>query len=236
MVSNNAVICLTRGYSNLEKYNELIMRNVSIWKAFNQDLKYPLVIFHEGNITEAQQVYISDKSMGQNLIFKDISSVWTGGYEGMCRFMIYDIWEQCKQYDYVMRIDEDCIIERVIYDPFSQIENAGLDYFTSVWWAESHTETNQHLPKVIQDLTGADPKEFYNDRYPYTNVSLAKVSFMRGLKELKLIAENPLQRKYRFGDLPAIGALLNIYAKDKVGTLAGLSYYHASHNASIICE
>ena len=56
------------------------------------------------------------------------------------------------------------------------------------------------------------------------------------MKELKLIAENPLQRKYRFGDLPAIGALLNIYAKDKVGTLAGLSYYHASHNTSIICE
>ena len=37
---------------------------------------------------------------------------------------------------------------------------------------------------------------------------------MRGLKELKLIAENPLQRKYRFGDLPAIGALLNIYATE----------------------
>lgn len=232
---NNAIVCLTRGYSDIKKYGDLIARNVGIWHTINQDLKYPLIIFHEGNIPTSHQDYIRDKSMGQYVRFVDISPVWKGGYEGMCRFMIYDIWEWCQDWDYVMRIDEDCIIQKVIYDPFSQIENAGSNYMTSVWWAESHTETNATLPGFIQELTGAEPSEFYNDRYPYTNVSLAKVSFMRNLKELKIIAESPLQKINRWGDLPVIGALLNIYEKDKVKSMEGLSYYHASHNASIVC-
>lgn len=235
-MKNNAIVALTRGYSDLNKYRELITRNVSIWNTINQDLKYPLVLFHEGNITEEQQKYITEKSMGQTLIFKDISSVWTGGYEGMCKFMIYDIWEQCAEYDYVMRIDEDCVIQKIIYDPFAQIENSRLPYMTSVFWAESHSETNANLPQLIQELTGADPKEFYNDKFPYTNVSVVDIKFIRGLSELKVIAESPLQRKFRFGDLPVIGSLLNIYAKGRVGTLSGLAYYHASHNASIKCE
>ena len=87
-MKNNAIVALTRGYSDTSKYRELITRNVSIWNTINQDLKYPLILFHEGNITEEHQKYIAEKSMGQTLIFKDISSVWTGGYAGMCRFMI----------------------------------------------------------------------------------------------------------------------------------------------------
>lgn len=225
-----------RGYSNPAKYSQLIARNAGIWHTINQDCKYPLIIFHEGNIKQEDQVEIRDKSLGQYVEFRDISKVWHGGYEGMCRFMIYDLWQQCSDFEYVMRVDEDCFLHKVIYDPFDQIENAFADYLTSVWWAESHSETNATLPQFIHELTGADPKEFYNDRYPYTNVSLAKVSFMQSLKELKVIAESPLQRINRWGDLPVIGSLLNIYAKDQVKTMSGLAYYHASHNMQVICE
>lgn len=236
MALNNAIVGLVRGYADVKDYKGLISRNIGIWNTINNDCKYPLVIFHEGNISQAQQKYITESSMGQTLIFKDISAVWKGGYEGMCRFMIYDLWQQCKEYDYVMRVDEDCVIQKALYDPFSQIQNAFADYMTSVWWAESHSETNATLPDFIAGLTGANPAEFYNNKYPYTNVSVAKVSFMLELKELKLIAESSSQRTNRWGDLPVIGALLNIYAKDKVGTLAGLNYYHASHNVSVNCE
>lgn len=236
MVSNNAIVCLTRGYDNISKYSSLIARNVGIWATINKDKNYPLVIFHEGNIPQNHQDYIKDKSIGQTVIFKDISSVWTGGYEGMCRFMIYDLWEQCAEYDYVMRIDEDCVIQRAIYDPFDQIANSFKPYLTSVFWAESHTETNQTLPGFIAEITKEDPAVFYDHQFPYTNVSLAKVSFMRELSILKTIAESPLQRSNRWGDLPVLGAVLNIYAKGQIGTMAGLSYYHASHNASIDCK
>ena len=236
MASNNAIVCLTRGYSDISRYNTLIVRNVGRWKNINKDLKYPLVIFHEGNITAEHQDYIRDRSMGQDLIFKDISAVWQGGYEGMCRFMIYDIWEQCKEYDYILRIDEDCVIQSATYDPFDQIENSFTKYMTSVWWAESHSETNATLPQFIQELTGADIAQFYNNKFPYTNVSCANVEYMRGIKELKIIAESPLQKPNRWGDLPVLGSMLNIYEKDNIKTMTGLTYYHASHNVSIECE
>jgi hypothetical protein len=185
-----------------------------------------------------QQDYIREKSMGQTIKFVDISDVWAGGYEGMCKFHIYHFWQKCQELGikYAMRIDEDCIIQKVIYDPFSQIENAFLPYMTSVFWAESHSETNATLPDYIAFLTGAKKEEFYNDKFPYTNVSVADVDFMLALPHLKTIAYSPLQRQNRWGDLPVLGALLNICAKDKIGTLAGLSYYHSSHNMSINCE
>jgi hypothetical protein len=236
MESNKAIVALTRGYSDVSKYKDLILRNVGIWNTINNDCKYALILFHEGNISDEHQEYIRNNSMGQKIVFINISHLWQGGYEGMCRFMIYDIWEMCKDYKYVMRIDEDCILQKSMYDPFDQIENAFADYMVSAWWAESHSETNATLPQFIADLTGANPKEFYNDKYPYTNVCVAKVEFMRNLKELRVIAESPLQKVNRWGDLPVIGSLLNIYGKKKIGTLNGLSYYHSSHNVSIHCE
>lgn len=236
MALNNAIVCLTRGYTDTARYKDLITRNVAIWSHINRECEYPLVIFHEGNISQAHQDYITERSMGQKIIFKDISSVWAGGYEGMCRFMIYDIWEQCAEYDYVMRIDEDCILQKCVFNPFDQIQNAFTGYMASVFWAESHSETNATLPQFIQQLMGLDSVDFYNNRFPYTNVSVANVPYMRAIKELKIIAESELQRKNRWGDLPVIGAILNIYQNKEIKALTELSYYHASHNASINCQ
>ncbi len=238
MATNRAIVALVRGYTDLKKYNDLILRNTAIFKHINSHLKYPLIFFHEGNITQPQQDHIRANGFGQDIRFVDISASWTGGYEGMCRFQIYDIWTYCQDYEFILRIDEDCVIQRVIYDPFDQAENAqDKVYMTSVWWAESHSETNATLPQFIKSITGQKNTDFYNDRYPYTNVCLAKMSWVNSKMDiLKQIAESPLQRQNRWGDLPVFGALLNIYAMGKVGTLAGLSYYHSSHNVSINCE
>jgi hypothetical protein len=237
MASNNAIVCLTRGYSDIKKYNDLIMRNIAIWKHINQDFKYPLVIFHEGNITKEHQDYINSKSMGQNIIFTDISSVWRGGYEGMCRFQTYELWKLCSEYKAVLRIDEDCVIQKIIYDPFDQLFNSGLPYMTSVFWAESHSETNATLPGFLEKLTGAKALNFYNNKFPYTNVSICLVDYwLKKENILKAIVDSPLQRANRWGDLPVLGSLLNIYENGKIGTMAGLSYYHSSHNVSINCE
>lgn len=226
----NAIIALTRGYRDRKRYSQIINRTISIKQHIRGE--YDLILFHEGNISEEDQTVIITKS-GTQIKFVDISQSWKGGYEGMCRFMIYDIWQYCSEYEYVMRIDEDCIIKSCDFDPFEVCK--GKDYLTSVWWGESHSETNATLPAFIQELTGAEPSTFYNNRFPYTNVSLAKVSFMQGLKELKTISESPLQKANRWGDLPVIGALLNIYGTE-VSTLKGLSYHHASHNMNIECK
>jgi len=80
MESNNAIVCLTRGYHNLAQYDSLIERNKAIRLHINKNNQYPLIIFHEGNISEEHQDYITHFAEGQRLIFKDISEVWAGGY------------------------------------------------------------------------------------------------------------------------------------------------------------
>lgn len=233
---NNAIVALIRGYSDLQKYELLIERNTCIFNTINKDLKYPLVFFHEGNINAKARDLITKSGHGQQMKFVDISGVWQGGYEAMCQFQTYHIWNFCREYDYVLRIDEDCQITHIDKDPFSQVED--FVYLKSVYFAESHSETNATLPHKIQTLTEEDPADFYNDKYPYTNVGLAKVSFFTEKKMhdmLYMIAMCPDQRTYRWGDLPVLGSLLNIYAKGKVGTMHGMEYYHQSHDMTIKC-
>lgn len=233
----NAIVCLTRGYHNLRQYSNLIERNKAIKEFINKDNQYPLVIFHEGNIPEDHQDYITHFSEGQTIIFKDISEVWVGGYESMCRFQTIHIWEYCKEYDYIMRIDEDCIITQCITDPFSLVgDNV---YLRSVYFAESHSETNATLPQRIEELTGVNRLEFYNDKFVYTNVGLGSVKFWLQPEMYRLIKEIGMckeQLENRWGDLPVLGSLLNIYAKGKVGSLLGLKYRHYSHNNEIDCN
>lgn len=227
---NNAIVALTRGYEDITKYSDLIKRNNCIYEHINKELKYPLIIFHEGNITQAHQDYITHCSNGQLLKFVDISECWYGGYEAMCQFQTYHIWNYCKEYDYVMRIDEDCHITKADSNPFEQAK--GLDYLVSKYWAESHSETNATLPDKVEALTGVSRDVFYNHKFPYTNVGVARVDFFlsKNINDiLYMIAMCPDQRTNRWGDLPVLGCILNIYS-DRVGIMNGITYGHLTHN------
>lgn len=228
----NAITVLTRGYHNLKAYDSLITRNKAISQFIGN--KYPLLIFQEGNITNEHQQYIKEQTPELDIQFIDISPVWVGGYESMCRFHGIHLWEYCKDYDNIMRIDEDCIIQECPNDPFELIgDNV---FLRSVYFAESHSETNATLPKRLEELTGSDKKDFYNDRFVYTNVCVSSVGFW--LEEnmyelLKKICLSPEQLENRWGDLPVLGSLLNMFAKGRVGHINGLVYKHLSHNNTI---
>lgn len=230
----NAITCLTRGYHGIEKYETLLKRNDAIYKFFGN--KYPILIYHEGNISGRQQRHIANQH-DMDIQFHNIADRWTGGYEGMCRFHAYDIWEVCQHYQYILRIDEDCELFEMTQDPF---ENIGDNvYLKSVYWAESHSETNATLPDEIEHLTGVSKDFFYNGKFVYSNVSLSSVRFWREGKQsevLKKLATSMEQRIYRWGDLPILGSLLNIYAPGRVGTLTGMKYSHLSHGNIIECK
>ena len=51
---------------------------------------------------------------------------------------------------------------------------------------------------------------------------------------LKNICLSDLQLINRWGDLPILGSLLNIFAKENIGTLQ-LKYKHKSHNCIVDC-
>jgi hypothetical protein len=229
----NAIVCLARGHSNVNLYNNLLFRNDKIYELINKkvDNKYPLIIFHEGNIIQSHQEYIKSFGNNQNIIFIDISDVWIGGYHGMCRFYSYDIWNYCREFDYILRIDDDCFLSIVESDPFDYIQDKV--FLKSASWPESHIPTNSTLPFIIENITGISHKEFYIHNFPYTNVCLSSVSFWLN-SEINLILEkiskDPKQITNRWGDLPILGSLLNIFAKNRVGYFDKFEYTHSSHN------
>lgn len=232
----NSIIALTRGYETLDRYNDLIERNKSIFRFLP---KYPLILFHEGNISLKHQYHIREKSPNESIEFINISEVWNKdySYESMCRFYAYHVWNYLSDYDYVLRVDEDCIIEKLESDTFETIEENV--YLKSKYWGESHTETNATLPQKIEELTGVKKEEFYNNKFPYTNIGLSSVNFWLEPELnaiLKKIAISPDQTINRWGDLPVLGSLLNIYAIGRVGTIQGLTYKHLSHGNIVISE
>ena len=57
----NAVVVLTRGYSDIIHYNNLLLRNKCLEKYYNENIDY--IIFHEGNISDIHQSYINSKTL-----------------------------------------------------------------------------------------------------------------------------------------------------------------------------
>jgi hypothetical protein len=231
-----AIVCLSKAYSDFEDYDELISRNISISKYIGTE--YPIIIFNEGDITLEHQNYITRNTPELKFEFIDIQKNWNNQYpySSMCRFFSYYVWQYCKKYDYIMRIDTDCeIIES--NNIFSDLTENSIYYKTVFWpWNESHEMTNETLPGFIESLTGCNRTNFYHN-FPYTNVYLSSVNFWLNEEVnaiLKTICLSDFQLIYRWGDLPILGSLLNIFAKGKTQTLQ-LKYRHKSHKCVVDC-
>ena len=248
---NIVIVCLTRGYADYRKYASLILRNQSIYEAINSKRKevglteLPLVIFHEGNIDEAAQKHILRNEKNANVIFADVAPAFLLndqyggdiGYHLMCRFYAYWIWEYCRNFDLIIRIDEDVYLRRFPYAIKALPDNLVAMKSTGV--RESHERTNSTLPQAIETLTGINSMLFYRDNFPYTNVFISSVPFWRSsplnsLLEQLSVSENQIVN--RWSDLPILVFLLNIYAPTQVGTIPDLDYFHLSHNCTRVCN
>lgn len=229
-----AIVCLSKAYDTLDEYNELIKRNLSILKFLGTDKS--LLIFNEGNIPLEHQNFIKQVTPQLNIEFVDISFVWNNQYKyaSMCRFFSYHVWNYCKEYEYILRIDTDC--ELTFSENINILLNQNNIFYKSMFWSDSHPPTNQTLPYIIEKLTKKSKNTFWYN-FPYTNVFMSKVNFWLDdpvNKILKKICLSDEQLIYRWGDLPILGSLLNIYAKENVGTLP-LKYKHDSHKLYVDC-
>src|SRR5579864_6436129 len=73
-----AIVGLTRGYSDTGRYDRLIARNRSIYESINRFRTdpYPLVLWHEGNISDADQRYIVAHDRNSDVRFVDVSALF----------------------------------------------------------------------------------------------------------------------------------------------------------------
>jgi len=238
---------LVRGYKDTSSYSALIKRNKYINKKIVSKIKFPyeLIIFHEGNIPEKHQKYINLKSpdtykfLDVSEDFKFDESILSEihdlerfniGYRLMCRFNFFHIWKYVKNYDFLIRIDEDVVIKKFNKSLLDNLDN-NFTFGTSKLTSESHQYTNMSLPKELKKIFNSTDSSFYNHLFPYTNFYISKIDFWINhdiQTLLNEISKNKLQLIHRWGDLPIIGSILN-FKNINVKILEGITYKHLSH-------
>ncbi len=247
---NIAIVALTRGYpDNISKYNSLILRNKSIYKNINQHRENlaDIILFHEGNISESDQSYIS-KNSNSKIIFKNVSKYFNNidltlkgeekfslGYRQMCRFNMFHIWNEVSEYDYVLRVDEDIEINKFNPMVFEYMELKKINYMTGRFTKDTHRLTNETLPFFLKKETKINVEKVYNHRNPYTNLYASSVKFWKQNDVqtiLKKIALSDDQITNRWGDHTVQGIILN-HKNEKIKLFKKLEYNHDSHNLII---
>jgi hypothetical protein len=251
----NAVVVLTRGYHNINDYDMLIKRNISIEHNIN-DKNTHILIFHEGNINIAHQTYIRSKTNNLHIIFvcikdhafKDEKKYIkhyepTAGfglnYRHMCSFWFVDFWNFVKEYNKIIRIDEDCEIMFNIDNIFEKLNNR-VSIFGA--WSEDVEYVTHNLNsftlEFIRTYTTIKNDKEHLPSGPYTNVMGLNLTVLRTNdtlhKFIKSISDTNNIYIYRWGDLPLWGEVLYYFYNENDYLLDdNISYFHSSHNTLV---
>ena len=180
-----AICILTRGYKSRFQYADLIRRNRAIFKVIEapgEDFSIDYLVFHEGNICKSHQDFIARYSNLPDIKFIDVgyefqspsnmtsvychstvlSNSFSIGYKAMCRFWSDRFLDYTKEYRYVVRIDEDCIIKNFPLSALIQeMQSSNINYMTpknfeivylySAQIAPSHAG---RVEKIVEDRQG----------------------------------------------------------------------------------
>lgn len=256
---NSAIVCLTRGYSNPQHYANLITRNLHIYENFNKNLsqQYPLLIFHEGNISPEHQKFILSYEKNSVVKFINVAKEFQMpsnvrldevqdnrfhlGYRFMCRFFVSGIWKYIGDYDYILRVDEDTLIGQLNYDLFEFMQSNDLDYMPSRFTHEYHEFTNETIPPVAQSLLlGKWSIADYDQTIlwvPLTNLYAASVKFF--LRDdvsafTSAITQNKGFIINRWGDHVVQGICLKTFSSpDRVKIIHDFASMHGSHGGAV---
>jgi hypothetical protein len=251
-LNKNAVVILTRGYDDVNKYLSLINRNKGISKNLINKM-IDIIIFHEGNITDLQQDYIKNETPDLKIIFTDVSEFAfikekedipfyrafdkeinpPKGYRHMCHFWFVDFLKYCENYDYILRIDEDCFIDFNVDEIFKMIQ----DKFLIAGRVE-----DDH-PPVVYGLNNFTLRFLRNNNFnnlkprkvngPYTNIFALNLKKVREnelvLKYIDEIDKSNNIYIYRWGDLPLWGEVIYYMQKPEDYIMTSkIKYFHGS--------
>lgn len=267
-----AISVLTKGYQDIKQYQMLINRNNSISEKIinNSDFEFDILIFHEGNITEEHQNYISSKSKIP-LIFKDVkksgnmsafddnknkvnmelcpptalSSWFSLGYKHMCHFWAIDLFDYHSEYKYVMRIDEDVLVQNFENNIIHKIITEDIKLATPhVCYYNGHLDDPDvmvGLQKLTEDFyqkNNINPKIKFTDILGvYTNFVILNVEYFKNNKLVQLFLED-VEHSHgiysnRWGDASTWGIIGYTLIHEPIYILDNVQYYHASHDRHV---
>jgi hypothetical protein len=254
MSIKSCIAVLTRGYPALSNYHLLIARNQRIAAHLQAKTQVDIVIFHEGNICDEHQKYISSITPDLRIRFQDISAVaflpakaqvviTHAPAVGM--FWFVNFWAAVQDYDRLVRIDEDCFFNSRIDAIFAQLDK----------WSLVTGRTCKDRAFVTQGLNGFSLAfmEKYQQAFsfkqhhgvakpvpsgPYTNVMGIALDRLRSHIILQLyikeVDDSNMIYARRWGDLPLWGEVLHyILGNEALLVDSSIKYYHDSHKCRV---
>ena len=227
----------------------------------------PLLIMYSNHPYEDDLIYLAN-TIKRQMMFLDINSVFTlfppnfdpcrtksswwrrgkWNYQLMIRFWFKILFElpQFKQYDYIMRLDDDSQILGVWINVFNEMRNKGAVYFAN----DNDADLEKSLPGlmrlqqialkyiVLNNITVKQPemiRDGFGDDYIlnyFNNFEVIKLEFFRRHNVRQWIDEVDRMNgilKYRWGDATLRYITLAMFAETKEvlhRTQYNLSYCH----------
>lgn len=210
MDNKNAIVVLTRGYNNQEQYQYLITRNVKI----NENIinktneKFDMIIFHEGNISENHQKFISSFTPEVELNFINVkennkknafdnnlnkvntklcpptiqSKMFPLGYKHMCHFWSIDFLNFLQDYKYVIRIDEDCFINNFDTEVLKKMKNDDVFFVSPHFQGQDEWFVTVGMKQLWLNFISENKitpiKNFEDIICPYTNFMIFDIEYI----------------------------------------------------------
>jgi hypothetical protein len=251
---SSCIAVLTRGYPEVEQYQPLVRRNMHIERCL-KDISIPLIIFHEGNIPEIYQGYIRYCTPDLDIRFinvnnglafrKEKESIpekeetigFSTGYRHMCSFWFVDFWHFVKEFDYILRIDDDCYVDYDIDDIFKSIKSCNFIYGR---WQDDDEFVTTGLNELTCEFMEQNTTKRLGTKSPsgpYTNVFAMNLRNIRDNQLLQqyiqLVDDTSNIYRNRWGDLALWGEVIYYIFGMNTAEFHRIRYYHASHDKFI---
>lgn len=249
------IAVLTRGHENMEGYEELIKRNQCIDKHLVDKDGTDLLFFHEGNIHASQQEYIMSKTPHLRIRFVNVKegnhafrkekekvriragSCFSMGYRHMCSFWFIDFWCLVKDYDVMLRIDEDCLIE---FSCDWAMQELGHTFLLAGAEVSDEPHVVMGLNESTLQFVGTEIRNrSFHPRHPitgpYTNVFGINLKQIRRhlllRKYIRHVEKSNRIYSHRWGDLPLWGEVVHyLLPPHSLRIDKRIVYYHGSHS------
>jgi hypothetical protein len=209
MTTKSAIVILTQNTPEKRIYLKNCL--YFLFKNFNEKYKYPVIILHEGDYTPTFQEeiikgvrdesrscikfkeldkddfktpqHIDKDKMAKSLELQPVPYWRNESYRNMCNFWLKHFTKYVTEYDYVMRLDDDSIIEEKINsDLFEIMKERELNYISNI----IHVDCGicNYEMKEFFDHYYMDKQDIIKDMFVYSKIDNNNKEIFDNFKKL----------------------------------------------------
>jgi hypothetical protein len=218
MTLNAAVFILTQNTDARKVYLKTTL--YFFFKHFNAECRYPVFIFHEGDFTplDQREILLSirascrslvtfravdqgdfeypsfiDEQKVKDVVAAKVTPYWRSEqYRKMCRWWLLHMPRYAKPFDYVMRLDDDSIIEEPIPDLFDWMHKKDLVYASNLLHIDCALccyGMKEFFLSQFPDKTDSINKLFVEQEIPTRTFELAQFRALLSITQQKALPD-----------------------------------------------